>query len=65
MRHPLKRSLAFAALVVPRFKTDHGNNDLQAVFDPVAELLQQHGDTLMRSRVLVLESPLLGHVFDR
>jgi hypothetical protein len=65
MRHPLKRRLAFAALVVPRFETDHRNNDLQAVFDPVAELLQQHRDTLVRSRVLVLESPLLGYVFDR
>jgi len=31
----------------------------------MAELLQQRRDTLVRSRVLVFESPLLGHVLDR
>ena len=65
MRHPLKRRLALAALLVPRFQADHGNNNLQTIFDPVAELLQQRRNTLVRSRVLVLESPALGHVFDR
>ena len=65
MRHPLKRRPALAAPMVPRFETDHGNNDLQAVFDPVAELLQQRLDTLVRGRVLMLEPLLLGHVFDR
>ena len=31
----------------------------------MAEFLQQRRNTLVRSRVLVLESPALGHVFDR
>ena len=40
-------------------------NNLQAVPDPVAELLQQRRDPLVRSRALVLESPALGEVLDR
>ena len=65
MRDPLKRRFALAALLVPRFQADHGNNNLETIFDPVAELLQQRRNTLVRSLVLVFESPALGHVFDR
>jgi hypothetical protein len=36
MRHPLKGRLALANLMAARFEADHGRNDLQAVFDPVA-----------------------------
>jgi len=54
MRHPLKRRLALAALLVARFQADHGNNNLQAVFDPVGQLLQQRADTLASDRMLAL-----------
>src|SRR5450631_4344702 len=64
MRHPLERRFALVALLVPRFQTDHGNNNLQTVFDPVAELLQQHRDTLMRRRVLALKPHAPGDVFE-
>ena len=39
--------------------------NLQAVLDPVGQLLQQHADTLVRDRVLALKPHALGDVFDR
>src|SRR5674476_1701346 len=65
MRHPLKRRLALAALLVARFQADHGNNSLQVVFDPVSKLLQQRSDTLASDRMLALKPHALGDVFDR
>src|ERR1019366_2100062 len=63
--HSLNRRLALAALLVARFQADHGNNNLQAVFDPVGQLLQQHADTLASDRMLALKPHALGDVFDR
>src|SRR5664280_697437 len=65
MRHSLKRRLALAALLVARFQADHGTNNLQTVFDPVGQLLQQHADTLASDRMLALKPHALGDVFDR
>ena len=41
------------------------SDKLQAVLDPVCQLLQQHADTLVRGRVLALKPRGLGDVFDR
>jgi hypothetical protein len=65
MRDPLKRRFALAALVAPRFNPDHCCDNLQAVLDPVGQLLHQHGDTLMCDCVLAFQSRTLGDVFDR
>ena len=65
MRDPFKRRFALAALVAPRFNNDHCRDRLQAVLDPVGQLLHQHADTLMRDRVLALQPHALGDVFDR
>ena len=65
MRDPFKRRFALAALVAPRFNADHCRDYLQAVLDPVGQLLQQHADTLASDRVLALKPHALGDVFDR
>ncbi len=64
MRHPFKCRLALADILVARFQADHGNNNLQTVFDSVGQLLQQHADTLACDRVLALKPHALGDVFD-
>src|ERR1700675_2716800 len=65
MRDPLKSRFALAARVGPRFDHDHCSDKLQAILDPVCQLLQQHADTLVRGRMLTLKPCTLGDVFDR
>ena len=65
MRDSLERRLALAALVAPRFNADHCGDNLQAVLDPVGQLLQQQADTLAGNRVLALKPHALGDVLDR
>jgi hypothetical protein len=65
MRDPLKRRFSLAALVALRFNPDHCSDQLQAVLDPVCQLLQQYADTLVRGRVLLLKPHALGDVLDR
>ena len=65
MRDPLKRRLALVALAVPRFNPGHCGDKLQAILDPMCQLLQQYADTLMRGRMLALKLCALGDIIDR